>query len=104
MALRKSPHPELGAKRHVEGRTMLIQPRPKRFTVSQDEVLLFAGRSGRSSPRDDHTDVCDAAASSSRVDLALPDGARDCRSSRSVRQKAEPPLRAKAPSGVVWTW
>jgi hypothetical protein len=29
MALRKLPHPELGAKRHVEGRTMLIQPHPK---------------------------------------------------------------------------
>jgi hypothetical protein len=25
MALRKPPHPELGAKRHVEGRTIVIQ-------------------------------------------------------------------------------
>jgi hypothetical protein len=35
MALRKFPHPELGAKRHVEGRNILIQAASERFAASE---------------------------------------------------------------------
>jgi hypothetical protein len=41
MASRKSPHPELGAKRHVEGRTISIQPHMSHPSASVSLTVIL---------------------------------------------------------------